>query len=518
MTIAATVLMAFAQTQSLQSYSLDSPIVVHAGDQIVVYLVSAALITFFVKIYHSRLHQLQQLSVDLMQKRESIEMRKQELKRAQAVSHIGSWVSYLEADRIRMSSEACRILGMVPGQTIGYHDYMNLVHPEDKAELKQAWQLALNKQGFDHEYRVIVNGTVRWVRQKAELTFDASGHAVRAEGIVQDTSTLKQAQKALKASEDRYRTLIEWAPDAILVHKLGKIVYVNPAALRLFGAPYAQALMEKSTTELIHPNFREMQTDRMLKIYSYEPVGSAVECKFLRLDGEVIDVEVHGTAIDFDGELAIQVVVRNIAQRKRIESQVRQLAFYDELTQLPNRRLLQDRLSQAIAAHKRSRNYGAVMFLDLDNFKPLNDRFGHSVGDLLLVEVAQRLKTCVREMDTTARFGGDEFVVVIEELTDNLDESKLLTHNLANKIGACLSETYQLVTQAPDGVSATVQHHCTASIGVAMIDNPDVTPDDLVKWADAAMYQAKSQGRNCIAFYSLNNSSQNHPGESASST
>jgi diguanylate cyclase (GGDEF)-like protein len=184
-----------------------------------------------------------------------------------------------------------------------------------------------------------------------------------------------------------------------------------------------------------------------------------------------------------------------------MENQVRQLAFFDTLTQLPNRRLLNDRLSQAIAATRRNDQIGAVLFLDLDNFKPLNDLFGHTVGDLLLVEVAQRLKSCVREVDTVARFGGDEFVVIVEGLATNLNEAVQLAHGVANKIGNRLADSYTLEKMDRVGHIDYVDHNCTASIGVVMLSRDATSPDDLVKWADAAMYQAKSLGRNQVQFF-----------------
>ncbi len=502
LTIAATLLLALAEVYKLLPYTLDSNIVVHTGDQIVVYLVSAALITFFVRLYRQRLEELQQLSTVLTQKSLAFEQRTLELKRAQALANMGSWVYDLVADQIQTTSEASRILDLPPGQMLRYRDYMERVDPDDRAELEQAWQLALNQQDFDHEHRLMIRGSIRWVRQKAEFDFDLSGHPVRASGIIQDITELKHAQLALRVSEEHYRTMIEWSPEAVLVHKTGKIVYVNPAAVRMFGAPYAQALMKKTTAELIHPDYRASQTSRMQSLYNHEVIARAVECKFLRLDNQPFEVEVQGTTIDYDGEPAIQVVVRDITQRKMIENRVHQLAFYDDLTQLPNRRLLHDRLHQAIATHRRSGNFGAVMFLDLDNFKPLNDQYGHSVGDLLLIEVAHRLRNCVREMDTIARFGGDEFVVVIEELSPQPSLSRHVAQTLAEKICTSLSATYVLQTPGAGGSTQTVHHTCTASIGVVMITHPEASPDDLVKWADAAMYQAKQSGRNRVCFAS----------------
>ena len=181
--------------------------------------------------------------------------------------------------------------------------------------------------------------------------------------------------------------------------------------------------------------------------------------------------------------------------------QLSNLAFYDTLTLLPNRRLLNDRLTQALATSSRNRQYGAVMFMDLDNFKPLNDQFGHAVGDTLLIEVARRISSCLREMDTVARFGGDEFVVMLGDLDADRALSVKLAHRVAEKIRASLAETYLLNCQQEDGAEIKIEHQCTASIGVALFLNHETSQDDILYWADAMMYQAKKQGRNRICFY-----------------
>jgi diguanylate cyclase (GGDEF)-like protein len=183
------------------------------------------------------------------------------------------------------------------------------------------------------------------------------------------------------------------------------------------------------------------------------------------------------------------------------EEQVRQLAFYDALTGLPNRRLLHDRLNQTLAASRRSGCYGALMFLDLDNFKPLNDTHGHGVGDLLLKTVASRLSECVRAMDTVARLGGDEFVVMLSELDADVTLSSERARSVAEKVRSTLAEPYELRV-ASDDVGATVKHLCSASIGVVMFEGSGADLDSILKQADAAMYQAKNAGRNTIRFFS----------------
>ena len=180
-----------------------------------------------------------------------------------------------------------------------------------------------------------------------------------------------------------------------------------------------------------------------------------------------------------------------------------QLAFEDTLTRLPNRRLMNDRLNQAMAASYRSGRYGALMMLDLDNFKPLNDAHGHLAGDLLLNEVAQRLIECVRKTDTVARVGGDEFVVLLGELDAGEAESANQAADVAEKIRASLAVPYQLVLNEKGQATVQVQHRCSASIGVALFLNHETSQSDLLKCADSAMYRAKEAGRNAVRFYGL---------------
>lgn len=183
------------------------------------------------------------------------------------------------------------------------------------------------------------------------------------------------------------------------------------------------------------------------------------------------------------------------------EEQIRQLAYYDPLTLLPNRRLLNDRLGQMMASSKRSARYGALMFLDLDNFKPINDAHGHGVGDLLLTEVAHRITSCVREVDTVARFGGDEFVVILNELNVDKAESAAQAGLVAEKIRTILAEPYLLTLHQEGKAETTVEHHCTSSIGVVLFINHEDSQEDILKRADMAMYQAKEAGRNLVRFY-----------------
>ena len=182
----------------------------------------------------------------------------------------------------------------------------------------------------------------------------------------------------------------------------------------------------------------------------------------------------------------------DITERKAAEEKIEHLAFFDALTELPNRRLQADRLQQAMAASARSKKYGALLFLDLDNFKTLNDTLGHEIGDLLLQQVAQRLLGCVRKGDTVARLGGDEFVVILQDLSQNAEEAAAQTEGIGEKIRATLNEPYTLAGET---------QLSTPSIGITLFADHDESVDELMKRADLALYQAKAAGRNTLRFF-----------------
>ena len=203
---------------------------------------------------------------------------------------------------------------------------------------------------------------------------------------------------------------------------------------------------------------------------------------------------------EHDGRALVLGFLQDITKSKQLEAQVRHLAFYDSLTNLANRHLLNDRLNQRMLANQRSACYGGLMFMDLDNFKPLNDTYGHATGDLLLVEVANRLIKCVRKGDTVARFGCDEFVVMLNELDQNSKIAHSQAQAVAAKICSSLAEPYILQLTLNDEKGRVVEHRCTASIGAVVFRDHEATPDEVLKWADTAMYVSKAAGGNAIRF------------------
>lgn len=208
------------------------------------------------------------------------------------------------------------------------------------------------------------------------------------------------------------------------------------------------------------------------------------------------------TVIGAEGLITSYVgIFTDITQQKSAETEIHNLAYYDPLTHLPNRRLLNDRLKRAGAASRRSGRYGAVMFIDLDNFKQINDMHGHVAGDLLLIEASRRITQCVRAVDTVARFGGDEFVVVLGELGIDENGSAVQANIVAEKIRDSLAEPYFLTLQKKEKTKPiTVDYRCTSSIGVTLFVDHQEGHETLLKAADMAMYQSKNNGRNQISF------------------
>lgn len=305
---------------------------------------------------------------------------------------------------------------------------------------------------------------------------------------------LGRTHRKLIASEAHLQAIIEGEPECVeVIDRQGRLMQMNSAGLAMIQAESIERVRGKPVLDMVAPDYRTAYADLHARVIAGEKVQ--MELEMVDLKGRRLWVETHASPMEGDGESAHLAVTRDITERKKMETQVRQLAFHDTLTNLPNRRLLLDRLNQAMAAAKRSGCYGALIFLDLDNFKPLNDVHGHEAGDLLLIEVARRLTSSVRQIDTVSRFGGDEFVVLLGELT--MDQAHATEHSdkLAEKVRSTLAQPYLL---AAGNESQTIEHHCSASIGVVLFSKEHSDADNLLKWADAAMYRSKFEGRNRV--------------------
>ncbi len=318
--------------------------------------------------------------------------------------------------------------------------------------------------------------------------------------------TLHLRENALRASESHFRLLTERASDVVwqLDHRLN-ILYISPADEKLRGIKHA---------DVVGRPFPEMspEEERPLIVHAFETLAQAsakdetATFVFRQTcsNGAQIWTEILASADrQSDGSICgFHGITRNITERRQMEEKIRQLAFHDALTGLPNRRPMMDRLQQAIATCRRNQQQGALLFIDLDNFKPLNDRYGHTAGDLLLIEVAARLRSCLRETDSVARFGGDEFVVLLGAIDGHKDSAMSQVERIADKIRDTLAAPYILTVVQDDAPPRIVEHRCTASIGITLFDDTRDNPAELLRWADRAMYTAKEHGRNRLAFSS----------------
>jgi diguanylate cyclase (GGDEF)-like protein/PAS domain S-box-containing protein len=331
---------------------------------------------------------------------------------------------------------------------------------------------------------------------------DGEGKVLKIMGIAENITERKKSEERLRQSEANQRAILNNSPYLVwLKDTEGRYLKVNKA--------YADYARLSDTTQAIGKTDFDFWPKELAEKYRADDAevmaSRQQKCvEELSFDhGKEHWVETFKTpVIDESGNmLGTTGFARDISERKRIEEQIHNLAFYDALTQLPNRRLLLDRLRQVRSASKRSGRYAALMFIDLDNFKPLNDTYGHDTGDLLLVEVARRIEACVREADTVARFGGDEFIVMLSELAADKGESVIQAGAVAEKIRATLAEPYMLNTLHEDGLEPRIiEHRCTSSIGVVLFANHGTSQGDLIRWADMAMYQAKEGGRNRVQF------------------
>ena len=398
------------------------------------------------------------------------------------------WVNAAFASITGYSST--EIIGSDHGLLVG-----PLTDPQQIERTRQAFKNGTEFSGDILHYRK--DGSTFWNELTISPVRDEQGQLTHFVGITRDITERKQTDEALRIAAVAF----ESQEGMMITDANSVILRVNHAFTEITG--YTAEEIVGQTPRLLKSGrhsagFYAEMWDCIKRTGSWQG-----EVWDRRKNGEIFPKWLTITAVKTDDGTVTHYVgaQTDISTRKAAEDVIKNMAFYDPLTQLPNRRLLYDRLSQAMAASKRSACYGALMFLDLDNFKPLNDAHGHVVGDYLLIEVADRLHHCVREMDTVARFGGDEFVVLLGDLKADKDESTSQARLVAEKIRLALSQPYRLTTRQEGKADAIIEHHCSASIGVALFIDHETSQEDLLHWADAAMFEAKEAGRNSIRFY-----------------
>jgi len=355
----------------------------------------------------------------------------------------------------------------------------DIIHPDDRALMDAHHRDVRHEHAGSINFRIVRrDGEIRWIAHGCRGVRDPSGRFMGRRASNRDITELKRV-------ELEYQAILLTATDGfLLIDHQGRFIDCNNAYCTMSG--YGRDELLRMHASDIDAN--ETPSDVRDHLQRIREQGhDRFETRHRRKDGGVFDVEVSVAYLDIGGGKLV-AFIRDISERKNTEEQIRQLAYYDTLTGLPNRRLLVDRLDHALAQARRFHRSLAVMFLDLDRFKLINDTLGHSSGDELLRQVATRLAACVREGDTVARPGGDEFVIVLTEVAQPQDAA-----GVARKVITAFDAPFPVAGQ---------ELRVTTSIGIAIypIDGADDV-DELMKKADMAMYRAKEAGRNGYRFY-----------------
>ncbi|WP_275544782.1 MULTISPECIES: bifunctional diguanylate cyclase/phosphodiesterase [unclassified Pseudomonas] len=421
---------------------------------------------------------------------------KQRLRLALESADLGTWDWHIPGSRLIASARAAQLQGLDAAPFEGaFLDFFRHVPMEDRRSLRQHFQQMVEERRSHYQvtYRVQrENGGLRFLESTAKLQLDDDGQPLRMVGTLVDISERVLREQRLQASEEKFAKAFHSSPDAITIteRESGRYIEVNEGFTRITGY-LPEEVVGRTSFEMdvwAYPEERQ----RLLEQLSRNAKVLHMEMHGRHRDGDVRLVDVSVQPIELDGVPCLLLTARDISELKQAQAQVQHLAYHDALTNLPNRALLMDRLTQQIALLKRHDLRGALLFLDLDHFKHINDSLGHPVGDSVLRLVTARLEASVRLEDTVARLGGDEFVVLLSGLEGKRSEVTRHVRQVAEKLRQLLAEPMLL-----DGHRLQV----TPSIGVALIPDHGNTPADLLKRADIALYRAKDSGRNAIQLF-----------------
>lgn len=392
-------------------------------------------------------------------------------------------------------SDGChKLTGYKPEDILhnGYISFEEMTLEEDRSKLREAILHAIaQNERFDLEYRIkTANGDIRWVSERGTGILNPQGQVEALEGFIQDITERKYSEQAVHEAEQRYRSIFENTVEGIFQTSIeGQYLSANPALARIYGYSSAQELIENLNNIgqqlYVDPHKREEFSELMR---THERINN-FESRVYRRNGSIIWISENARAVrDLAGNLLYyEGTVEDITERKNYSDLIEYRATHDDLTGLPNRTLLKDRLQQAISNADRSKSQLAVVFVDLDQFKDVNDSMGHHAGDLLLVAMAERLKSCVRESDTVARPSGDEFVLLLSNLSGIEALSQTLQRILTATAEPCSIEQREFIV--------------TCSLGISMFPNDGSDSETLLKNADTAMYKAKQSGKNNFQFF-----------------
>jgi len=370
------------------------------------------------------------------------------------------------------------------------------VDPSDRTILVEA--LRQDGQFKDKEARIRrKNGEIVWIRISASVIEIENVSFIQC--ALCDISVPKAAalqltemQLALRTTEKRYRAVFQTSLDPISITKMndGTYVDVNPAFLKLLDYERDE-VVGRTSLDLgvwVDPEDRK----RLVEVLRENAPCHDLEFRLRKKNGEIIWILLSCSAMEIDGDMCLLCVIRDLSHTKAAEDEIRMLAFYDPLTRLPNRRLLLDRVQQSLAASVRDRSKKAMLYVDLDNFKTLNDTLGHEAGDVLLNAVAQRLLACIRDVDTLARLGGDEFAIMLDDLSESAEDAADQAGHIASRIAIADCAPY---------VIAGREYHIRSSIGITIFGVQSKNANEILQQAEIAMFQAKAAGRKTVRFF-----------------
>ena len=415
---------------------------------------------------------------------EELRRTKERLEESQRLARLGSWEWDIPNNRVIWSDELFRIYGLEPGEIEPtYERFLDRIHPDDREAVDERNHKAFaDHRPFEDVKRATrPDGSVFLMRTQGEVVTDPDGNPIRMLGVCEDVTLEKQAAEA----QAMLASVVRSSDDAIITRAIdGRVMSWNPGAERLYGYPEDEAVGQP-WGKLIPDELVEEERERQRRAYGGERVEH-YETRRRRKDGTLLDVSLTLSPLrDSEGSLiGISTIARDITQRKRFEAQLKQLANNDPLTGLYNRYRFEEELIEELASGQRYGHPGAVLVLDLDNFKYVNDGFGHGAGDEVLRGISELLRARMRRSDVIARLGGDEFALLLRNADDG--------H--ARDVAQDLLERIRAYTPQVDGQPIRM----AASIGVTVIDHGMATAADLIADADRAMYDAKESGRDRV--------------------
>jgi len=403
---------------------------------------------------------------------------------AQRIAHLGHWTLDLLNNDLVWSDENYRIFGAEPGAENTYQTFLKIVHPDDYAFVDRAYTESVkNHTPYDIEHRLMMqDGSIKWVNERCKTYYDDDGTPLRSIGTTLDITGRKQAEALLKKSERQMKSIFTAANDAIFIvdPSNDKIVDANPKAAELLG--YSVDDLKGMPMSAVHPDEMDQLSDFANEVFK-QGRGFTNELHCKTKSGAILPAEISASSLQLGDQLLMLAIVRDITERKQAEEKIREMAYHDHLTGLPNRALFYDRLEQGLAHAHRNRKLTALLALDLDHFKSINDKLGHEWGDQALIKVGKRLLQCVRATDTVARLGGDEFSIILVDVASEEAACKI-----AEKVIAAIGQPLSLKKS---------QYTLGVSIGIHLVSPGDGDMENIINRADSAMYQAKKEGKNC---------------------